>query len=158
MRIGELVKIEDKNQRFESGLRVAAGALTVRLEGAANCAFPGKKVVARITICGGAKAIEASGVFVDLLDTEEVWLKSAPADASHLSHNQMNETFRIGAAFALAAGETKFFEGDFQLPINFQPTFAGRFSRHEWRIRARVETSQGDVCSAFQPFRVGVGI
>ncbi|MDQ2745802.1 MAG: hypothetical protein M3T96_00885 [Acidobacteriota bacterium] len=153
-----MVKIEDKNQRLESGLRVVADGLTVRLECAANRAFPGKKVTARITICGGAKAIEASGIFIDLLDTEEVWLKSAPADAPHLSHNQMNETFRIGAAFALAAWETKIFEGEFQLPINFQPTFAGRFSRHEWRTRARVETSQGDVCSAFQPFRVGAGI
>ena len=132
----------------------------VKLECAARTALPGSVVRAKVTIVAGGEAINASGVFIDLLDSEEVALRHvslASTEPFRVSHQAMNETFRIAPPFALAANETKVFEGKFQLPINFQPTFSGRFSKHEWKIRARVETGNGDADSDFQPFRVGAG-
>lgn len=135
-------------------------AVRIILECAAQTALPGSVVRATVTIVAGNEAASASGVFIDLLDSEEVALKhfsTALTEPLRISHRAMNETFRIAPPFTLAANETRIFEGKFQLPINFQPTFAGRFSRHEWQIRARVETTNGDADSEFQPFRVGAG-
>lgn len=136
-------------------------AVRVTLECAARTALPGSIVAAKVTIVAIGEAIKASGIFIDLLDSEEVALKhisTTLAEPFSLTHRAMNETFRIAPPFTLAAGETRIFEGKFQLPINFQPTFSGRFSKHEWQIRARVEMLKGDADSDFQPFRVGAGI
>lgn len=131
----------------------------VKLECAARTALPGSIVRAKVTIVAGTKTINASGVFIDLLDSEEVALKHISNVINEpLTHQAMNETFRIAPPFQLAANETKVFEGKFQLPINFQPTYSGRFSKHEWQIRARLETSVGDADSNFQPFKIGAGI
>lgn len=149
------MKVLGEMQNLDSVMQKTVG---VKLECAARSALPGKVVCAKVTIIAGNETINARGVFIDLLDSEEVALKRVSADFNEpLKHQAMNETFRIAPPFALAAGETKIFEGKFQLPINFQPTFAGRFSKHEWQIRARVETRNGDADSDFQPFRVGAG-
>lgn len=153
------MKTENENWQLEFGCGRAL--IEVRLECAARNASPGGLVQVKVAVIA-AEPIKANGVFVDLLDTEEVALRAhvSPAlcEQISVSHRAMNETFRIGAPFALHANETKIFEGKFQLPINFQPTFAGRFSKHEWQIRARVEVSSGDVDSGFQSFKIGAGI
>lgn len=130
------------------------------LECPARTIAPGGSVTVKISVSVGRDAVEAKGVFIDLLDSEEVALKHVSTALSRLfrvSHRAMNETFRVAPPRARAAGETRVFEGRFQLPVNFQPTFSGRFSKHEWQIRARVETVDSDADSDFQPFRVGAG-
>lgn len=153
------MEVENENRQLEFACSKAL--VEVRLECAARNASPGGLVQVKVAI-SAREPIKASGVFVDLLDTEEVALRAhvSPAlcEQISVSYQAMNETFRISAPFALHANETKIFEGRFQLPINFQPTFAGRFSKHEWQIRARIETLRGDADSGFQSFKIGAGI
>ncbi len=149
------MEVSSEMQNSDAAMQKTVG---VKLECATRAALPGTLVRAKVTIGARNETINASGVFIDLLDSEEVALKHISAAVNKpLTHRAMNETFRIAPPFQLAANETKIFEGKFQLPINFQPTFSGRFSKHKWQIRARIETLKGDADSDFQPFRVGAG-
>ncbi len=119
----------------------------VRLELDRQRVAPGDWATVRIVVRAAAEATAANGIFVDLTDTEEIAVEYFPPARSSFSfsHRAMNEAFRIAPPFTLEANETKTFEGTSHLPVNFQPTFAGQFSRHEWQIRASRNQGVGTI-------------
>ncbi|MEP6902387.1 MAG: hypothetical protein ABJA66_11600 [Actinomycetota bacterium] len=151
------MKSTKKIQNLESAEQKAFG---IELECAAQAVLPGCVVGAKVKVKAGLEAISVSGVFIDLYDSEEIALKNIsnnPWAPLAFTYRAMNESFRVAPSFQLGANETKTLEGKFRLPINFQPTFAGQFARHDWQIRARVETTSGDADSGFQKFIIGAG-
>ena len=99
-------------------------------------------------------------MYVDLQANEEVRIKanSAPnvTENVHMVKETANQAFAIAPAFALAPNETKVFEGSFQIPHNFQPSYSGHHTTCEWRVRGRIEAFGNDPDSGYLPFRVGL--
>lgn len=107
----------------------------VSLEYEPAVVFPGEIVGVRVFVSSKGREIKSHGVFVDLLGVESLVVNKRVsqnlAGNLKLHKETINEAFEISKPFSLAANENRSFEGQFQVPANFQPIYKGYFARYE---------------------------
>ena len=139
---------------------ITGSAAKVSLEYHNVLASPGDLVAVKVTAASTGAEVTSKGVFIDLRGTEEIDIPARAAmsveERVALSNEIVERAFQIAPGFTLAANETKVFEGNFQLPTDCQPSYSGRFCKHEWQIRGRVEAFGNDPDSGYLPFRIGL--
>lgn len=138
---------------------VTGGAAKVTLE-YQPMGFPGESFAVRVIATSTGQEVKSKGVFIDLMGTEDVKIKSGPTNGLSqdvsVSKKTFDQAFQIAPAFVLAPNETKQFDGVVQIPHNLQPTYSGIYSHHQWQIRGRIEAFGNDPDSGIMPFRVGM--
>lgn len=138
---------------------VTGGAATVTLQYNPTLAFPGDMVQVRITATSTGQEVKSKGVFVDLRGTENVFLKNGKVPNVsfdiRVGSSSYDQAFQVAPPFVLAPGETKTFEGGFQIPHGLAPTYQGPCAQHLWEIRGRIEAFGNDPDSGFLPFAIG---
>jgi hypothetical protein len=55
----------------------------------------------------------------------------------------------------LSPGEERNFKGTFRLLQGVQPSYQGKYAKHEWRLRARLDVLGVDPGTGWLAFRVG---
>ncbi len=134
---------------------VTGNAAKVTMEFQPAVGFPGQVVQVRITATSTGGALNSKGVFVDLLGTEAIHLKGGDHDVHH-SETTLTTELQVGGPFQLGPNETKQFAGQFTVPPNAQPSYAGRHVHHTWQIRGRIEATGNDPDTGFLAFRIGL--
>ncbi len=80
--------------------------------------------------------------------------------AAHQTSHYSGETYRasvqVASALALTPGEERKFQGTFRLPGHVQPSYEGKYSKHYWRLRARLDVLGVDPGTGWSSFRVVV--
>lgn len=139
----------------------------------------GQPAPVRVTVTSTGGAIQATGVFLDLVATEHLHVPgnllpatpqattagtTTPTTTTNafrpdltLSRQMFEQAAPLAGPFQLAPNETRVFEGTVLIPPGVQPSYHGQCCRHEWRARGRVEVRGNDPDSGFQPIRVLVG-
>ena len=137
---------------------VTGGAAKVTLEFQPQQAFPGDKILVKVSATSTGGEVKSKGAFIDLLGREEVEIKQGGTvnQHVHVTHETLEQAFPISGEFVLAANETKLFEGAVQLPATCLPTYQGHYAKHVWQLRARVEASGTDPSSDYVVLRVGL--
>ena len=138
---------------------VTGGAAKVELELLTLNAMPGEKVKVRIKATSTGAKVESKGVFVDLHGMEQIRLKRGAAanlneDVS-VQKTTLEQEIPLAPAFVLEPNESKVFEGEVIIPMTAQPSFAGAFASHEWKLRGRIEAFGNDPDSGFMAIKVG---
>ncbi|ATB31905.1 sporulation protein [Melittangium boletus] len=138
---------------------VTGGAARVSIEYEPQQAFPGEELSVRVIATSTGGQVKSKGVFVDLQSVERVNMPrgtmAGQENAVNTSYTSFSKEVQISPAFTLEPNETREFEGRVRLPPDAQPTFTGRYARHEWSIRGRVEATGNDPDSGYQSLRVG---
>jgi hypothetical protein len=138
---------------------VTGGAAKVTLEFDPKLAFPGDSVRVKISATSTGPELKSKGVFLDLRGEERIKLPRGTIENQsneiNAAKTAMSQEYQIAPAFVLGAGETKLFEGVFQLPSGLQPSFQGALARLEWELRGRVEAFGNDPDSGYQSIRGG---
>jgi hypothetical protein len=139
---------------------VTGDAAKVSIEWRPAMGFPGERVDVTITATSTGAEVKSGGAFVDLVGAESARVPGdtagGPGPKGDALRRTLERQFQIAKAFVLAAGETKVFEGAFEIPKEAQPTYAGVAARHDWQIRGRIEAVGNDPDSGFLPFRIGL--
>lgn len=161
--------------------KVTGNSAKVSLESDAGSVQPGQTVNVRIAIKNGLAALEARSVLLEIEAIETIdlprnanWanvvqdaVEAASTRAPHQSHAKPSSTqnsaktwtatVTVSPALTLAAGEEKSFKGTFRLPANVQPTYEGKYAKHAWRMRARLDVFGTDPSTPWYSFRVITG-
>ncbi len=138
---------------------MTGNAAKVELEFLPAIAFPGDKVTVKIKATSTGQEVKSKGVYVDLAGLEEIKIKkgvgSPVAEDLSVSKNTYEQAIPLATAFVLQPNETKLFEGTIQIPATAQPTYAGAYTSHEWKLRGRVEAFGNDPDSGYLPIKIG---
>lgn len=138
---------------------VTGGGANVVLEFQPPVAFPGDYVRVRLTITSTGNQLQSKGTFIDLVGVEHIQVPNRAEGnegAITITRNTFEQEIQVGPAFTLPANGTQQFEGQFQVPLNAQPSYQGRYARHEWQLRGRMEAFGNDPDSGYLPFRIGL--
>lgn len=84
--------------------------------------------------------------------------RAAPPATQAARHTGTTFEARVAIApgLSLAPGEERKFQGTFRLPASVQPSYQGKYARHSWRLRARLDVLGVDPDTGWLPFRVVV--
>lgn len=157
--------------------RVTGSAANVVLEADTAIVRPGQTVNVRVVIKNGLSALEVRATLLEIEAVEVIdlprhasWanvvedvVEAGNNRASHRHSRPMatrhSETtwkvaITVSPALTLAPGEEKKFQGHFRLPADVQPTYDGKYARHGWRMRARLDVFGTDPSTPWHPFRV----
>jgi hypothetical protein len=140
----------------------------------ASYVVPGQTVAVTIDIKNGPSALDARMVLFEVESLEEIELPrsvhipSVMADAAargphrpahppifHHAETIFEAKIAVSSGLNLAPGETKHFKGTFRLPPSVQPSFKGKYTKHYWRVRARLDVLGVDPSSSWFSFQVG---
>ncbi|WP_437649905.1 hypothetical protein [Sorangium sp. So ce362] len=157
--------------------RVTGSAANVSLEMEPQFVVPGQTISVHITIKNGPAALDVRAVLLEVKSVEEIELprnaswanvladaaaKSGPkprAQATPQVARHSETTFEAKVAvtpgMTLSPGEERKFKGTFRLPIGVQPSYKGKYAKHDWRLRARLDVLGIDPSTAWLSFRVG---
>ncbi|APR78915.1 Hypothetical protein A7982_04262 [Minicystis rosea] len=140
--------------------------------------LPGQTVAVQIGIKNGPAPLDVRAVLLEVESLEEIELprsadlanvvadaiaasSRAPRRAEHTSevarHNEttFESKVTVAPAMVLSPGEERNFKGTFRLPTTVQPTYQGKFAKHAWRLRARLDVLGTDPGTGWLSFRVG---
>ncbi len=138
---------------------VTGGGAKVTIEFPQQTFFPGETVPVRIIATSTGQEIKSKGIFVDLREIEQISIakkhEMVPDDIN-VERPLTEQEIQLAPAFVLPAGQTMQFEGKVTIPGTAEPTYAGRYTKHLWSLRGRVEALGNDPDSGHQPIRVGV--
>lgn len=138
---------------------VTGGAAKVTIEFSPANVDAGGTIMVKISATSTGQDVKSGGIYVDLWGEERVSLKSGSApnvsgDVS-ISKTTIEKAIQIAPALTIAANETKLFEGQVQIPAEFQPSYAGAHTQHVWQIRGRVDATGNDPDSGWKPINIG---
>ncbi len=138
---------------------VTGGAAKVTIEFSPAAVDVGGSIMVKISATSTGQDVKSGGIFVDLWGEERIKLKSGAApnisgDAT-VSKTTIEKAIQIAPALTIAANETKLFEGQVQIPADFQPTYNGAYTQHVWQIRGRVDATGNDPDSGWKPVTIG---
>lgn len=158
--------------------KVTGNSANISLEADAGNVHPGQTVNVRIAVKNGLSALEARAVLLEIESIETIdlpryanWVnvvedvaaisnkggaqqhRTKPAATQH-SDKTWSATVTVSPALLLAAGEEKKFQGTFRLPADVQPTYSGKYAKHFWRMRARLDVFGTDPSTPWYTFRV----
>ena len=77
-----------------------------------------------------------------------------PEVARH-SETTFESKVTVGPGMKLSPGEERKFKGTFRIPQGVQPSYKGKYAKHEWRLRARIDVLGVDPGTGWLSFRVG---
>jgi len=136
---------------------VTGGAATVDIQ-YAEIATAGGIVPVRVTVTSKGTAIPSKGVFVDFTGLERVFISKRDErkfDEDYLREEpHAAQAFQLCGEFTLAPGETKVFDGSITVPVNVQPSFAGKYAQNMYQLRGRLEAKGNDPDSGYKPIRI----
>jgi len=139
---------------------VTGGQAKVTMEFQPTMMFPGDSVGVKITVTSTGGEVKSKGIFVDLVGRETVDIRKGQVSGVEQNIDAdkeiLSRTFPIAGEFVLGAGETKLFEGVFQLPNELQPTYNGTYAKHQCLLRGRMEAFGNDPDTGYLPVRVGL--
>lgn len=137
---------------------VTGGAAKVTLEYEPKEVSAGQTVKVRLTATSTGGELKSKGAFIDLIANEVVVIPKGTTEKLteelKVEKQVVDTNFQVAPAFVLAAGQTSFCEGTFQVPAGAQPSFNGAFTKLEWQIRGRIEAFGNDPDTGFLPFKV----
>lgn len=109
-----------------------------------------------VTVASTGGEVRSDGVFVDVEGIETIKVREdSPGQKEYGAENVTSSTSAaIAGPFVLGAGETRTFEGEFEIPSGKPPTCRGTFVRHEWRVRGRLAAPGVDPTSAWRSIPV----
>ena len=158
--------------------RVAGSSANVSLSMDPQFAVPGQTISVHITIKNGPAALDVRAVLLEVVSSEVIELprtadwtniivdaaaasarskpqrQTAPEVARH-SETTFESKVTVAPGMKLSAGEERKFKGTFRLPANVQPSYQGKYAKHEWRLRARLDVLGVDPGTGWLSFRVG---
>ena len=120
---------------------VTGGAATVALEHTGTFAA-GETIKVKITATSTGAALKSTGVHVDLQGKN----KSAVGQLVGQLAPMVAHSFKVAEAFALEAGQSQTFEGEFAVPAQLDASY-------DWEIRGRIEALGNDPDSGFADIR-----
>ncbi|MEZ4296541.1 MAG: hypothetical protein R3B70_16330 [Polyangiaceae bacterium] len=149
----------------------------MELEADAEVLKPGQTVNVRIAVKNGLSALEVRAVLLEIEAVEIIDLpryanwgnvvedvlaagNKAAADSrgKPMSTTHSDTTWKaaipVSAGLTLAPGEEKKFQGRFALPAGVQPTYEGKYSKHRWRMRVRLDVFGTDPSTGWRSMRV----
>ena len=158
--------------------RVTGSAANVTLAMDPQFVLPGQTINVQIRIMNGPAPLEVRAVLLEVQSIEEIelprsanWgnvvLDAVEASTNHRKRTHSpNEVTRhsettfeskvtVAPGMTLTPGEERNFKGIFRLPATVQPTYAGKFAKHIWRLRSRLDVLGADPGTGWLPFRVG---
>ncbi|WP_437528467.1 hypothetical protein WME79_45435 [Sorangium sp. So ce726] len=157
--------------------RVTGSAANVSLEMDPQFVVPGQTISVHITLKNGLAALDVRAVLLEVKSVEEIELPrnaswvNVLADAAAKSRSQpraqaTSEVARHGETtfeakvtvapgMILTPGEERKFKGTFRLPLGVQPSYQGKYAKHDWRLRARLDVLGVDPGTGWLSFRVG---
>ncbi|WP_437605087.1 hypothetical protein WMF20_28360 [Sorangium sp. So ce834] len=157
--------------------RVTGSAANVSLEMEPQFAVPGQTIAVHITIKNGPAALDVRAVLLEVKSVEEIDLPRnaswanvlADAAAKSRPHPQARTTpqvtqhsettfeakVTVAPGMILSPGEERKFKGTFRLPPGVQPSYQGKYAKHGWRLRARLDVLGVDPSTGWLSFRVG---
>ncbi len=137
---------------------VTGGSARVTLEYEPRVAYPGEDIEVRVVVTSTGGQVKSKGIFVDIKSSERLEVprhtvtgQEGPVNTTYTGFSQ---ELQIAPAFVLEANETREFSGHVRLPTDAQPTFQGRYVRHQWSLRGRMEALGNDPDSGFLELRV----
>ncbi|MFO0586114.1 MAG: hypothetical protein U0441_01180 [Polyangiaceae bacterium] len=157
--------------------RVTGNSANVALEADTAVVKPGQSVGVRIAIKNGLSPLEVRALLLEIEAIETIdlprhanWanvvqdvVEAGNGHGSRTAHkpqstNHSETTWKasitVSPAMTLAVGEEKKFQGTFKLPPEVQPTYAGKYATHAWRMRARLDVFGTDPSTGWHAFRV----
>lgn len=157
--------------------RVTGSSANVSVEMDTDLVRPGESVAVRITVKNGLSALEARALLLEIEGVEAIdlprhanWVsvvndmtaaasKSGERPASkepfsRSSAKTFEATVTVSPGLSLAVGEERKFQGTFRLPTSVQPTYQGKYAKHFWRLRARLDVFGTDPNTGWRTFRV----
>jgi sporulation-control protein spo0M len=161
--------------------RVTGNAANVSLAMDPQVVAPGQTAQVQISIKNGLAALDVRAVLFEIEAVEEINLPrnadwtNVVADAaataaggkpnpqhqaanqvSHYSGNTYEAAVKVASALSLSPAEERKFQGTFRLPGHVQPSYEGKYSKHAWRLRARLDVLGVDPGTGWLAFRVVV--
>lgn len=156
---------------------MTGSSANISLEADGDIVRPGQTVNVRIAIKNGLSTLEARSVLLEIEAIETIDLPrhanfanivedvldagnkrtanhSGKPAATQNSDKTWNATVTVSPALTLAAGEEKKFQGTFKLPASVQPSYDGKYAKHFWRMRARLDVFGTDPSTPWYTFRV----
>ena len=157
--------------------RVTGSSANVALEADTAVVKPGQSVGVRIAIKNGLSPLEVRALLLEIEAIETIDLprhaswanivedavearnhhgarsSSKPQSTNH-SDTTWKASITVSPAMTLAVGEEKKFQGNFKLPPEVQPTYDGKYAKHSWRMRARLDVFGTDPSTPWHAFRV----
>ena len=158
--------------------KVTGNSANVSLEADAEIVQPGQTVNVRIVIKNGLSVLQARALLLEIEGIETIYLpryanwanivedvaeigikrgthRDRPKSAAtQHSDKTWTATITVSPALSLATGEEKKFQGTFRLPANIQSTYEGKYAKHLWRMRARLDVFGTDPSTPWYGFRV----
>lgn len=161
--------------------RVTGSSANVTLAMDPQFVVPGQTVAVHITLKNGPSALDVRAVLLEVQSVEEIELPRtaswtnviadaaaatsrprtqapvAPQVARH-SETIFETKATVAPGMNLSPGEERKFKGTFRLPAGVQPTYQGKYSKHSWRLRARLDVLGVDPGTGWLSFRVGAPV
>lgn len=162
--------------------RVTGNAAHVTLAMDPQVVAPGQTVQVQIVVKNGLSPLDVRAVLFEIEAVEEVdlprhadWTKvvedvataavarqkqqphaGPKVETTHYAGNTHEASVTVATALALKPAEERKFHGTFRLPAQIQPSYTGKFSKHFWRVRARLDVLGTDPGTGWLSFRVVV--
>ena len=155
--------------------RVTGSSANVSLNMDSNVLLPGQSVAVRIAVKNGLSTLEARALLMEIESVETIDLPrhanwaNVIGDAAEAASKkatqpkpfatQHTETIftacvTVAPAMTLSPGMERTFHGSFRLPANVQPSYDGKYAKHIWRVRARLDVFGTDPSTGWLTFQV----
>lgn len=159
--------------------RVTGSAATVALEMEPQFVVSGQIISVQIAIKNGPAALDVRAVLLEVESVERIELpRSAnwanvlvdavasssrsqtqrrdPAEVARHDEVTFESKVNVAPGMNLSPGEERKFKGTFRLPAGVQPSYEGKYAKHIWRLRARLDVLGVDPGTGWLTFRVGM--
>lgn len=157
--------------------RVTGSSATIVVDADKDAIRPGETMTLRISVKNGPAPVDARALLVEIEGLEVIdlpryanWanivedVASAAAKpgargggkppVTRNSTKTCQATVTVSSGLSLSPGEERKFQGTFRLPANAQPTYEGKYAKHVWRMRARLDVLGTDPDTGWRLFRV----
>lgn len=155
--------------------RVIGTSATVTVAMDPRVVVPGQSVSVEIAVKNGPSNLDARAVLFEIESVEDINLprsanianvfadaaaaaskRPGPSEPEATLHTEVlvKSKITVSAGLRLNPGEDRKFKGTFRLPMSVQPTYEGKYARHSWRLRARLDILGTDPSSEWLTFRV----
>lgn len=158
--------------------RVTGSSANVTLSMDPQFAVPGQTISVQITIKNGPAALDVRAVLLEVMSAEVIELprsadwaniivdaaaasgrakpqpQTGPQVARH-TETTFESRVTVAPGMNLAPAQERSFKGTFRLPAGVQPSYQGKYAKHEWRLRARLDVLGVDPGTGWLSFRVG---
>lgn len=157
--------------------RVTGSAANVSLDMEPQFVVPGQTIAVHITIKNGPAALDVRAVLLEVKSVEEIELPrnaswtnvladvaakprshpptQTPQQVAQHSETTFEAKVTVAPGMVLSSGEERKFKGTIRLPPGVQPSYQGKYAKHGWRLRARLDVLGADPGTGWLSFRVG---